>query len=76
MTIREILKEITKDSTMTQVELAKFLGYATQQAMSAKIVRGNTMNVDELLRILDKFGYKVKIEKWGGKKYEATRPTE
>ena len=62
MTFREIVKKMTKDSGMTQEQAAIKAGFKGQSGLSSILSRKN-ITIDNMLRILDVFGYTLAIVK-------------
>ena len=64
MVFKNVVKKMAKDSGMTQMEVAVKAGFQTQSGFAATIARKN-LTIDNILRILDVFGYTLAIVKKG-----------
>lgn len=62
MVFKNVVKKMAKDSGMTQMEVAVKAGFQTQSGFAATIARKN-LTIDNILRILDVFGYTLAIVK-------------
>ena len=60
MNEREIIRIALKSRGYTQAMLASMLGFKGQNAVSERL-RGNAINVDTLLKILNAMGYELVI---------------
>ena len=64
MVFKNVVKKMAKESGMTQMEVAVKAGFQTQSGFASTIVRKNP-TIDNILRILDVFGYTLAIVKKG-----------
>ena len=64
MVFKNVVKKMAKESGMTQMEVAVKAGFQTQSGFASTIMRKN-LTIDNILRILDVFGYTLAIVKKG-----------
>ena len=64
MVFKNVVKKMAKESGMTQTEVAVKAGFQTQSGFASTITRKN-LTIDNILRILDVFGYTLAIVKKG-----------
>lgn len=62
MVFKDIVKKMARESGMTQEQVATKAGFKTQGGLSSILLRKN-ITINNMLRILDVFGYTLAIVK-------------
>lgn len=61
MTVKELIRQLLIDRSMSQEELAKKAGYATQSGIGNMLNRNKTMRIDHLIKLCEAMGYKIAV---------------